>query len=159
MWPRIFFPRKRKYFSWCSPQLVLSFYLVNSYSAIIIFSRNVVCFHVPLYVRPYPATWLPRKCIPPRVSRRYERKVTGLLLVKRIKKQAKKLNLVGNKAKGRISKRVFQESKARQNFRKTNISYPLIRTRACGVSFGVICFLETPVLRFAFCLNTDDLRC
>ena len=34
---------------------------------------------------------------------------------------------VGNKAKGRISKRVFQESKARQNFRKTNISYPLIR--------------------------------
>ena len=37
--------------------------------------------------------------------------------------------IVGNKAKGRISKRVFQESKARQNFRKTNISYPLIRTR------------------------------
>ena len=29
--------------------------------------------------------------------------------------------IVGNKAKGRISKRVFQESKARQNFRKTNI--------------------------------------
>ena len=29
---------------------------------------------------------------------------------------------VGNKAKGRISKWVFQESKARQNFRKTNIS-------------------------------------
>ena len=37
--------------------------------------------------------------------------------------------LVGNKAKGRISKRVFQENKARQIFRKTNISYPLIRTR------------------------------
>ena len=37
--------------------------------------------------------------------------------------------VVGNKAKGRMSKRVFQESKARQNFRKTNISYPLIRTR------------------------------
>ena len=36
--------------------------------------------------------------------------------------------IVGNKAKGRISKRVFQESKARQNFRKTNISYLLIRT-------------------------------
>ena len=36
---------------------------------------------------------------------------------------------VGNKAKGRISKRVFQESKARQNVRKTSISYPLIRTR------------------------------
>ena len=39
------------------------------------------------------------------------------------------LYFVGNKAKGRISKRVFQESKARQNFRKTNISYLLIRTR------------------------------
>ena len=39
--------------------------------------------------------------------------------------------MVGNKAKGRISKRVFQESKARQNFRKTNNSYPLIRTLTC----------------------------
>ena len=34
---------------------------------------------------------------------------------------------VGNKAKGRISKRVFQERKAHQNSRKTNISYPQIR--------------------------------
>ena len=39
---------------------------------------------------------------------------------------------VGNKAKERISKRVFQESKARQNFRKTNISYLLIRTPVCA---------------------------
>ena len=30
------------------------------------------------------------------------------------------VKFVGNKAKGRISKWVFQESKARQNFRKTN---------------------------------------
>ena len=37
------------------------------------------------------------------------------------------LKVVGIKAKGRISKRVFQENKARQIFRKTNISYPLIR--------------------------------
>ena len=37
--------------------------------------------------------------------------------------------MVGNKAKGRISKRVFQEKKARQIFRKTNIFYSLIRTR------------------------------
>ena len=37
--------------------------------------------------------------------------------------------IVGIKAKGRISKRVFQENKARQIFRKTNISNPLIRTR------------------------------
>ena len=37
--------------------------------------------------------------------------------------------IAGNKVKGRISKRAFQENKARQIFRKTNISYPLIRTR------------------------------
>ena len=37
--------------------------------------------------------------------------------------------LVGNKAKGRISERVFQENKAHQIFRKTNISYILIRSR------------------------------
>ena len=36
---------------------------------------------------------------------------------------------VDNKAKGPISKRVFQENKARQVFRKLNISYPLIHTR------------------------------
>ena len=33
--------------------------------------------------------------------------------------------MVGNKAKGRIPKRVFQEGKGRQNFRETNISYLL----------------------------------
>ena len=38
-------------------------------------------------------------------------------------------NIVDNKAKGRISKRLFQENKARQIFRKTNIFYALIRTR------------------------------
>ena len=38
------------------------------------------------------------------------------------------LNIVGNKAKVRISKRVFQGNKARQIFRKTNIFYSLIRT-------------------------------
>ena len=39
-----------------------------------------------------------------------------------------KSHTVSNKAKGRISKWVFQEDKARQILRKTNISYPLIRT-------------------------------
>ena len=34
------------------------------------------------------------------------------------------LYVVGNKAKGQISKLVLQENKARQIFRKTNISYP-----------------------------------
>ena len=44
----------------------------------------------------------------------------------------------GNKAKGRISKRVFQESKASQIFRKTNISYPLIRTTISIIICGSI---------------------
>ena len=60
--------------------------------------------------------------------------------------------VVGNKAKGRISKRVFQENKASQTSGKTNISCPLIRTRTKCLffeNFGVLCFLETPVLRFA----------
>ena len=39
------------------------------------------------------------------------------------------LDIVGNKAKGQISKRMFQEKKTRQIFKKTNNSYPLIRTR------------------------------
>ena len=38
----------------------------------------------------------------------------------------------GSKAKGRISKQVFQEKKAHQIFRKMNISYPLTRTRMCA---------------------------
>ena len=42
------------------------------------------------------------------------------------------LDIVSNMAKGRISKRVFQGNKARQIFRKTNISYPLIPTRTCA---------------------------
>ena len=56
---------------------------------------------------------------------------------------------VDNKTKWQISKWVFQENKARQIFRKTNISYPLIQTRTFFGKFGVPCFLETPVLRFA----------
>ena len=53
---------------------------------------------------------------------------------------------VGNKAEGRISQRVFHENKARQIFwKKKNISYPF---SFFGKS-GVLCFLETPVLRFA----------
>ena len=36
--------------------------------------------------------------------------------------------IVGNHAKGRISRRVLQENQVRQIFRKTIISYPLVRT-------------------------------
>ena len=67
---------------------------------------------------------------------------------------------VGNEAKGQISKRVLQENKPRQIFRKTNISYLLIRTRTylCVSGgrkgsfygkFGELFFLETLVLRFS----------
>ena len=61
------------------------------------------------------------------------------------------IEFVGNEAKGRISKRVFQENKARQISRKTNISYPLIHNHTCAYQ-GVrnVCFWKTPVLRFAF---------
>ena len=47
-----------------------------------------------------------------------------------------------DKAKGRISKRVFQENKARQIFRKTNISYPLICTHP---------FSGLLIMHFIFC--------
>ena len=39
------------------------------------------------------------------------------------------LQFDGNKAKMRISKRVFQESKASQNFRKRNVCF--LETLAC----------------------------
>ena len=78
--------------------------------------------------------------------------------------QVKNLELVGNKAKRRILKRVFQENVARQIFRKTNISYPLRGFRCKGISyvcvsggkkcslfekFNALCFFVTPVLKFA----------
>ena len=76
-------------------------------------------------------------------------------------------NIVGHKAKGRILKRVFQEKKAHQIFRKTNIYYPLISTRTCTYqSVRNVCFrkiwrafflLETPDFRSPFCLITDDI--
>ena len=53
-----------------------------------------------------------------------------------------------NEAKVWISKLVLHKNKARQIFRKTNISYPLICTRTFFGKFGVLCFLVTPVLRF-----------
>ena len=71
---------------------------------------------------------------------------------------------VGNEAKGRISKWVLQENKARQIFRKSNISYPLIHTRTRayqGVrnvrfSENLACFvfLKHPLLDSPFCLIT-----
>ena len=70
---------------------------------------------------------------------------------------------VGSKAKGRISKRVFQENEERQIFRKTNISYPHVRVRISEKEMfvfrksGELCFLQTHVIRSPICLITDDL--
>ena len=58
---------------------------------------------------------------------------------------------VDNKAKERISKRTLEENKARQIYRKTNISYPMIRTSAC-VYQGLrnSCFTENWVALFPY---------
>ena len=51
--------------------------------------------------------------------------------------------IVGSKAKARISKRVLQENKARQFFRKTIVSYPLILTHAYAYhGLRNVCFSE-----------------
>ena len=75
-----------------------------------------------------------------------------------VKMKALKIKGTVIQIRGPISKRVFQENKARQIFRKRSISYPLTHTYVCvsgGTKclffgkFGVLCFLETSVLRFA----------
>ena len=56
-----------------------------------------------------------------------------------------KSELVGNKAKGRISKRVFQENKA------LTCAYVCVSGGKCLFfgKFGVLCFLETTVMSIA----------
>ena len=76
------------------------------------------------------------------------------------------LYFVGNKAQGRISKRVFQENKT-PNFPKNKHFLPLICTRTCdyqGVgivrfseNLACIVFLKHPFWDSPFCLITDDL--
>ena len=65
---------------------------------------------------------------------------------------------VSNKAKGRISKRVIQENKVRQIFRNEHFLPPNThvyvyvsgdKKSSLFGKFDVLCFLETPVLRFA----------
>ena len=55
------------------------------------------------------------------LSKMFHYKWTNRKLYSRIRQQ-----FVSNKAEGQISKRVLQEDRARQIFRKTNIFYPLI---------------------------------
>ena len=68
------------------------------------------------------------------------------------------LHLVGNEAKGRISKRVFQENKAHKIFRKTNISYSLIRTRTYAYQcLRNVCFSES-LACFAFLKHRFEIH-
>ena len=74
-----------------------------------------------------------------------------------ITKKLKRSN-VEDKAKRANLKTGVSRKQSAPNFPKTDISYPLTRTRTCeyqGVrnvrfseKFGVLCFLETPFLRF-----------
>ena len=67
----------------------------------------------------------------------------------------------GNKGKGQISKRVFQENKARQNVRKTNISltcaYQVVRNVRFWENLACFNFLKHPFSDSPFCLITEDL--
>ena len=59
---------------------------------------------------------------------------------------------VGNKAQRRIWKRVFQENKAKFSEKRT-FTYECVsgdKKRSLSGKFGLLCFLETPVLRFAY---------
>ena len=77
------------------------------------------------------------------------------------------LQFVGNKAKVRISKQMFQENKARQIFQKTIISYPLIGKRTCAYqglrnepfleNLAPFVFLKNSFWDSPFCLITDEL--
>ena len=66
-------------------------------------------------------------------------------------------NIFDKRAKGKISNQVLPENKARQIFRKTNISpetYTYVYLsggKKCSFfgKFGMLCFLVTLVLRFA----------
>ena len=64
--------------------------------------------------------------------------------------------IVSIKVKGRISKRVFQENKARQIFQKTNISYPMIRPRTYEICAFVL--LPTRLAIYNLCPNTSQQK-
>ena len=63
---------------------------------------------------------------------------------------------IGNKVKARISKRVLQQNKAHQIFRKTNISYPMIRTQHpfWDSPFCLMNYIFDVTLVFMLTLNT-----
>ena len=71
--------------------------------------------------------------------------------------------LVGNKAKGPISKRVFQENKARQNKHflppdmQTYVAYQGVKNVRFSENLTRFVFLKHPFWDSIFCLTTDKL--
>ena len=65
---------------------------------------------------------------------------------------------VGNKAKGCISKQVFQKNKARQLFRKNEHFLPLKKCSFFSENLACFVFLKHPFLDSSFCLITDELE-
>ena len=63
---------------------------------------------------------------------------------------------VGNKAKGRISKRVFQENKVSQIFRKTNISYQGVRNAPFLENLPCFAFLLPPICSLLMISNQSN---
>ena len=67
------------------------------------------------------------------------------------------LKIAGNKAKGWISKRVFQENKARQIFQKRTFLTPCRNVRF-SENLGCFVFLKQPFWDSPFCLITDEIK-
>ena len=59
-------------------------------------------------------------------------------------------NIVGNNTKGRISKRESQKNKARQFFRKTNISYVHV---SGGKKYVPFCLITNKMVNFVTIVN------
>ena len=75
--------------------------------------------------------------------------------------------IIGNKVKGQISKRVFQENKARQIFRKRTFlttryphvcAYQGVSNVPFSENLTCFVFLKHPFWDSLFCLITDEMR-
>ena len=85
-------------------------------------------------------------CVPPNTTNLFR---SSNLRVNDAARAFMKGSFLCNRANGRISKRMFQKNKARQIFRKTNISYSLIHILTCAyqgirnvcVSENLACFV------------------
>ena len=64
---------------------------------------------------------------------------------------------MANKTKGRISKRVLRENKARQIFRKTNMRIRGVRNVRFSENLACFVFLKHPFWDSPFCLITDEI--